>query len=127
MPPPNSPRISDSTIQNPEEASDNGNGKQPATVDEYQYPYGRVHVVLMTFDPTVFAEINELDSMFRDNYLFDVTRLVLSQTDPIAEEAMYAELYRVGTQSLPDDLLILYYMGHGHMSDGMRFIMSANP
>lgn len=88
--------------------------------------YSRVHVILMTFGRPISPEhINRLKWVFEEGYQFTVTPLKLSLTTLSADVQVNDTLSRFQDFE-PDDLLLFYYMGHGHISPNMRFIMSAN-
>ena len=82
------------------------------------YRYKEVHTLLLSWeddDLGVVDEVLELKSVFRDDYDFDTVRLwVIPRHRPYSK--LEDELYQFRKEfSSTDNLLIVYYAGHGYL------------
>jgi len=87
--------------------------------------YGHVHVLLMRWehdDLGVAPEVDALATVFHRDFGFDVSQLTIPIDDPI-RRLNHAVLDWVDAYDCDGSLLILYYAGHGQISDSGRTLI----
>lgn len=69
---------------------------------------------------TPVNDVTELAKILKARYGFTDERITVLLDEKATRESIEGTLYRLGQEVGPDDSLLIYYAGHGHMDAGTR-------